>query len=60
MHVDSAPAEVDEHYIVACGVLGDIGASLEGIVALAPAAAALSGRRPVAGDHERIVPVRQR
>jgi acetolactate synthase-1/2/3 large subunit len=29
------PAEVDEHYIVACGVLGNIGASLDGIGALA-------------------------
>jgi acetolactate synthase-1/2/3 large subunit len=34
VHVDSAPAEVDEHYIVACGVLGDIGASLDGLLPL--------------------------
>jgi len=35
VHIDSMPAEVDEHYIVACGVLGNIGASLDGIGALA-------------------------
>lgn len=31
IHVDSMPAEVDEHYIVDAGVLGDIGASLDAI-----------------------------
>ncbi len=35
VHIDSAPAEVDEHYIVACGLMGDIGAALDGIAALA-------------------------
>jgi len=31
IHIDALPAEVDGHYIVACGVLGDIGESLRGI-----------------------------
>lgn len=31
IHVDMNPAEVDEHYIVECGVIGDIGAALEAI-----------------------------
>ena len=31
IHIDALPAEVDEHYIVAVGVLGDIGHSLRGI-----------------------------
>ncbi len=29
IHIDALPAEVDAHYIVAVGVLGDIGTSLE-------------------------------
>ena len=28
LHIDATPAEVDEHYIVAAGVLGDIGRTL--------------------------------
>ena len=35
VHIDSCPAEVDEHYIVATGVVGDIGKSLEAIAAAA-------------------------
>jgi acetolactate synthase-1/2/3 large subunit len=31
IHIDALPAEVDEHYIVAVGVLGDIGHALRGI-----------------------------
>jgi acetolactate synthase-1/2/3 large subunit len=31
VHIDALPAEVDAHYIVAVGVLGDIGTSLRGI-----------------------------
>jgi len=31
IHIDAMPAEVDGNYIVACGVLGDIGQSLRGI-----------------------------
>jgi acetolactate synthase I/II/III large subunit len=31
IHVDAMPAEVDAHYIVACGALGDIRTSLRGI-----------------------------
>jgi len=34
INVNPCPAEVDEHYIVATGVIGDIGAALEGIGAL--------------------------
>jgi acetolactate synthase-1/2/3 large subunit len=33
LHIDACPAEVDEHYIVAAGVIGDIGTSLAAIVA---------------------------
>ena len=35
INVNPSPAEVDEHFIVATGVIGDIGAGLEGIAALA-------------------------
>ncbi len=31
VHVDTTPAEVDEHYVVAVGVLGSIGAALDAI-----------------------------
>ncbi len=31
IHIDALPAEVDEHYVVAAGVLGDIQSSLRGI-----------------------------
>jgi len=31
IHIDALPAEVDAHYIVACGVLGDITSSLRGL-----------------------------
>ena len=31
VHVDLSPAEVDEHYILECGVIGDITAALDGI-----------------------------
>ena len=31
IHVDMSPAEVDEHYILECGVVGDIGAALDSI-----------------------------
>ena len=33
IHIDMSPAEVDEHYILECGVVGDIGAALDGIAA---------------------------
>ena len=33
IHVDPSPAEVDEYYILECGVVGDIGAALNGIAA---------------------------
>jgi len=35
IHIDLSPAEVDEHYILECGVIGDISAALEGIAELA-------------------------
>ena len=35
VHVDMSPAEVDEHYILECGVVGDIDAALSGIAAAA-------------------------
>ena len=31
IHIDMSPAEVDEHYILECGVVGDIGAALNAI-----------------------------
>ena len=37
VHLDSTPAEVDEHYPVACGLVGDIGASLEALTDMVPA-----------------------
>jgi acetolactate synthase-1/2/3 large subunit len=33
IHLDMSPAEVDEHYIVECGVIGDIASGLRGIAA---------------------------
>jgi acetolactate synthase I/II/III large subunit len=35
IHIDPTPAEVDEHYIVESGVIGDITAALDGIMAIA-------------------------
>ena len=35
IHIDMSPAEVDEHYILECGVVGDIKAALDGIAAIA-------------------------
>jgi acetolactate synthase-1/2/3 large subunit len=35
IHIDTVPAEVDEHYILAAGVVGDIGSSLTEIAELA-------------------------
>jgi acetolactate synthase-1/2/3 large subunit len=32
VHIDALPAEVDEYYIVACGVLGDIAAALNALM----------------------------
>jgi len=34
VHIDSMPAEVDEHYIVETGLVGDIGASLRALAEL--------------------------
>ncbi|MFA9420418.1 MAG: acetolactate synthase large subunit [Gammaproteobacteria bacterium] len=33
IHVDPSPAEVDEYYVLECGVVGDISAALNGIAA---------------------------
>lgn len=35
IHVDMSSAEVDEHYILECGVVGDIGAAFRGLAELA-------------------------
>ena len=35
IHIDLSPAEVDEHYILECGVIGDISAALAAIAAQA-------------------------
>ncbi len=35
VHIDLSAAEVDEHYILECGVVGDITAALEGIAEVA-------------------------
>ncbi len=35
IHIDLSPAEVDEHYILECGVIGDISEALGGIAAQA-------------------------
>ena len=35
IHIDQTYAEVDEHYILECGVIGDVAASLDEIAALA-------------------------
>jgi acetolactate synthase I/II/III large subunit len=35
VHIDPTPAEVDEHYIVESGVIGDITAALDGIMDIA-------------------------
>jgi acetolactate synthase-1/2/3 large subunit len=35
IHIDMSPAEVDEHYILECGVIGDIRAALSGIAKIA-------------------------
>ena len=37
LHIDMSAAEVYEHYILECGVVGDIGAALDGIAAEAKA-----------------------
>jgi acetolactate synthase-1/2/3 large subunit len=36
IHIDTVPAEVDEHYILAVGVVGDIGSSLAELAELVP------------------------
>ena len=48
IHIDALPAEVDEHYIVAVGVLGDIPTSLRAHRAARQAADARRRSRPCA------------
>ena len=50
VHIDLSPAEVDEHYILECGVIGDIGAALDAIAAQAtpkPESLAISLRETI-------------
>ncbi len=50
VHIDLSPAEVDEHYILECGVIGDIGAALDAIAAQAtpkPESQAISLRETI-------------
>jgi acetolactate synthase I/II/III large subunit len=56
VHIDAMPAEVDERYIVATGVLGDIGEALRGIAF----AAKPKHRSPLKGLREAIVADRSR
>ena len=53
IHIDLSPAEVDEHYILECGVIGDISAALDGIAAVAtpkPESQAISLRETIVGE----------
>ena len=53
IHVDMSPAEVDEHYILECGLIGDISAALEGIAAAAvpkPESQAQTLRETIVGE----------
>jgi acetolactate synthase-1/2/3 large subunit len=53
VHIDALPAEVDERYIVATGVLGDIGESLRGIALRSkphPGTPLAALRRAIAAD----------
>ena len=53
IHIDQSAAEVDEHYILACGVVGDIGRALNGIAEIATP----HGGAPETGLREAIVDV---
>jgi acetolactate synthase-1/2/3 large subunit len=50
VHIDSAPAEVDGHYVLAAGIVGDIADALERIAA--KAAAKTPTAKPVHLTHE--------
>lgn len=52
VHIDSTPAEVDEHYIVAAGLIGDIGQALDAVAAASQPQDSLpaSGLRRAIGD----------
>ncbi|MGI9303695.1 MAG: acetolactate synthase large subunit [Gammaproteobacteria bacterium] len=54
IHIDMSYAEVDEHYILACGVVGDIAASLDAIAELARPQTEFSAsglRKTIVDDH---------
>jgi acetolactate synthase-1/2/3 large subunit len=53
IHIDLSPAEVDEHYILECGVIGDISAALDGIAAVAtpkPESQVITLRETIVGE----------
>ncbi len=53
IHIDLSPAEVDEHYILECGVIGDISAALGGIAAQAtpkPESQSITLRETIVGE----------
>jgi acetolactate synthase-1/2/3 large subunit len=43
VHIDSTPAEVDEHYIVEAGLIGDIGQALDTVTAISQPRDSLPG-----------------
>jgi acetolactate synthase-1/2/3 large subunit len=56
IHIDLSPAEVDEYYILECGVVGDIGAALKGIAVEAtprPQSQAISLRETIVDELNR-------
>lgn len=55
LHVDRTPAEVDEHYILEAGVIGDVGTSLDRIAELAEpteSSGIVELRRFIEAEHE--------
>ena len=60
VHIDALPAEVDEHYIVAVGVLGDIGEALRGIALKAKPQHGVAAQGAAPGDRRGSRRVRRR
>ena len=60
VHIDALPAEVDAHYIVAVGVLGDIGSTLRGIAVKAKPQRVTPFRRVAQGAGRGPHPIRER
>ena len=60
VHIDALPAEVDDHYIVAVGVLGDIGVVAARHRAARQAALELAVQSAAQGASSRIAPLRRR